>query len=71
MEYPHLPVLSHEVIEALKLKPDGIYIDATVGLGGHSEHLLKGIGPGGRLIGIDRDEAALEIAEKRQGKGYL
>ena len=65
MEYPHLPVLPHEVIEALDLKTDGIYVDATVGLGGHSEQLLKGIGPGGRLIGIDRDDAALEIAEKR------
>lgn len=65
VECPHLPVLLHEVIEALKPGPDGIYVDATVGPGGHSEHLLKDIGSGGRLIGIDRDEAALEIAEKR------
>ena len=53
------------LLKRWNLRPDGIYVDATVGLGGHSEHLLKDIGPGGRLIGIDRDDAALEIAEKR------
>jgi 16S rRNA (cytosine1402-N4)-methyltransferase len=65
VEHTHLPVLPLEVVEALNLKTEGIYVDATVGLGGHSEYLLKGIGSEGRLIGIDRDDAALKIAEKR------
>jgi len=61
----HLPVLLEEVITLLDVRQDGIYVDATIGLGGHSEHLLRYIGPGGKIIGIDRDDAALEIAEKR------
>ncbi|MBI5188511.1 MAG: 16S rRNA (cytosine(1402)-N(4))-methyltransferase RsmH [Nitrospirae bacterium] len=61
----HLPVLLREVIEALSPRSGGIYIDATIGLGGHSEEILKLIGPGGKLIGIDRDEEALKIAGKR------
>lgn len=63
--YSHLPVLLREAIEALNPRSDGIYIDATIGPGGHSESILKLIGPEGRLIGIDRDLEALEIAEKR------
>jgi 16S rRNA (cytosine1402-N4)-methyltransferase len=51
-----------EVMKMLNLRQNGIYVDATVGLGGHSEEILKGIGPGGRLIGIDRDEESLKIA---------
>lgn len=49
-------------MKMLNLRQNGIYVDATVGLGGHSEEILKGIGPGGRLIGIDRDEESLKIA---------
>lgn len=63
--YSHFPVLLREAIEALNLRSDGIYIDATIGPGGHSESILKLIGPEGRLIGIDRDLEALEIAKKR------
>jgi len=62
---PHLPVLLDEVIAFLDMRQDGIYVDATIGLGGHSEHLLRHIGQGGKIIGIDRDDAALGIAEKR------
>jgi 16S rRNA (cytosine1402-N4)-methyltransferase len=61
----HLPVLLEEVSEALNLKQDGIYVDATVGLGGHAEHIKEKIGNGGRLFGIDRDDEALGFAEKR------
>ncbi len=49
----------------LNLRRDGVYVDATVGLGGHSEEILKFIGSRGRLIGIDKDDKALEIAGKR------
>jgi len=54
-----------EVREFLDPKPGGIYIDATVGPGGHAEEILKVISPGGRLIGVDRDEMALRIAKTR------
>lgn len=64
-EFRHLPVMQQEVIEMLRPGRDGVYIDATIGSGGHSEKILAFIGPGGRLIGIDRDEDALGIAEKK------
>lgn len=64
-EIIHLPVLVREVIGVLKPKEDGIYVDATVGLGGHAEEILKFLGPEGKLIGIDKDEEALMVAEKR------
>jgi 16S rRNA (cytosine1402-N4)-methyltransferase len=65
MTTPHLPVLLREVIETLSPVEGGTYIDATVGLGGHSEEILKLIGNDGRLIGIDRDEEALKRAGDR------
>jgi 16S rRNA (cytosine1402-N4)-methyltransferase len=61
----HLPVLLEEVMESLNLQADGIYVDATVGLGGHAEYIKKKMGSGGRLFGIDRDDEALGLAEKR------
>jgi 16S rRNA (cytosine1402-N4)-methyltransferase len=65
VEIPHLPVMVREVIEMLDPKLGGIYVDATIGLGGHSENILRLVGPEGKLIGIDRDEEALKVAEKR------
>lgn len=61
----HQPVLVNEVVALLDPKPGGVFIDATVGGGGHSEQLLKRIGPNGTLIGIDRDPEALQFARKR------
>lgn len=60
----HIPVLLNEVIEGLKINPDGVYIDATVGMGGHSYEIAKRLG-GGRLIGLDRDQYALGQSRKR------
>ncbi len=57
--------MQREVIEMLSPKQNGIYVDATIGLGGHAEILLKQIGSEGRLIGIDRDEEALRIVKER------
>lgn len=54
-----------EVLAWLNLKPGGVYVDATIGAGGHAEAILQGIAPAGRLIGIDRDADALAIAEQR------
>jgi 16S rRNA (cytosine1402-N4)-methyltransferase len=61
----HTPVMQKEVIDFLACKPGGIYIDATVGLGGHSQDILEKIQPGGLLIGIDRDKETLEKAQAR------
>ncbi len=60
----HIPVLLGEVLEWLAIRPDGTYVDATVGLGGHAAEIARRLGSG-RLIGIDRDEAALAIARER------
>ncbi len=61
----HVPVLFHEVLDTLNLIPGGLYIDGTVGAGGHAQGILKAISPEGKLLGLDRDPAALEIAESR------
>ena len=64
MEYPHYSVLLHESIDALNIRPDGVYVDGTLGLGGHSEQIAKRLTTG-RLIAIDRDKSALERASER------
>jgi 16S rRNA (cytosine1402-N4)-methyltransferase len=58
----HEPVLAREVIEALAVRPDGIYVDGTFGRGGHSRLILERLGPAGRLIALDRDPQAAESA---------
>lgn len=64
MSASHTPVLLNEVIEWLRIRPDGTYIDATLGLGGHAVEIARRL-KSGRLIGIDRDAQALEIARER------
>ena len=61
----HLPVLGLAVSENLITDPDGVYVDATLGGGGHAEIVLKNLGSQGKLIGIDRDPDAIEAATKR------
>jgi len=61
----HVPVLLKEAIDFLAIKRGGTYIDATVGLGGHSLEIAKRLGAPGHLIGLDKDPAALEIARER------
>ena len=58
----HVPVLLKEAIDFLNIRRGGTYIDATVGLGGHSYEIAKRLGAQGRLIGVDKDPAALERA---------
>ena len=65
MEFSHKPVLLEECIEGLEIKTDGIYVDCTLGGAGHSVEILKRLGPGGLLIGIDQDMDALEAAGQR------
>ena len=64
MEFKHIPVLLDEVLEGLDIKPDGIYIDGTVGGAGHSSEIAKCLTTG-RLIGIDRDPDAVKTASER------
>jgi 16S rRNA (cytosine1402-N4)-methyltransferase len=67
-EASHVPVLLKEAIDFLNVRRGGTYIDATVGLGGHSYEIAKRLGAPGHLIGLDKDPAALEIArEKLEG----
>jgi 16S rRNA (cytosine1402-N4)-methyltransferase len=68
MENPdteHIPVMPKESLDLLQCRPGGIYVDATIGLGGHSLSILEKIQPGGSLIGIDRDKESLEKASAR------
>lgn len=64
-EYLHRPVLLDECIEALNIRPDGIYIDGTLGRGGHSEQIARRLSAQGRLICIDRDSQAIDEAGER------
>lgn len=68
MEFKHVPVLLNECMDALNIRPDGIYIDGTVGGGGHSSGICERLSEDGRLIAVDRDTAALEAAGKRLEK---
>ena len=63
--YGHKPVLLDECLEGLAIRPDGIYLDGTLGRAGHSLEIARRLTGGGRLIGVDRDETALAAAEER------
>ena len=65
INFSHRSVLLDECIEALNIKPDGIYVDGTAGGGGHSLEIAKRLTEGGRLIAIDRDDAAIAAATER------
>lgn len=68
MEFSHRSVLLHETIDMLRVKPEGIYVDGTLGGGGHSYEICKRLSKTGRLIGIDQDAAAIEAASARLGE---
>ena len=61
----HVPVLLEEVLEYLNVRPDGVVVDATLGLAGHSSEIAKRLGGKGKLIGFDRDPEAMEKAKAR------
>lgn len=65
MEFKHYSVLLNETIEQLNIRPDGIYVDGTLGGAGHSGEICKRLGDGGRLIGIDQDADAISAASQR------
>ena len=64
MEFSHVPVLFQETIDHLNIRPDGIYVDGTLGGGGHARGICERLGEDGLLIGIDRDKDALAAAQK-------
>lgn len=68
MEFKHVSVLLDECIQGLNIKPDGIYVDCTLGGAGHSSEIVKRLNEKGRLIGIDQDKDALKAAGKRLEK---
>lgn len=61
----HVPVLFHQAIDFLHVRPTGTYVDCTLGMGGHAEGILRKLGPKGRLIGFDRDPEAFALASAR------
>ena len=61
----HTPVMPKEVLSHLNVQKDGIYVDGTIGLGGHSQLILSQLSPKGHLIGVDRDAEALRICKRR------
>ena len=65
MEFKHYSVLLDETIEQLNIRPDGIYVDGTLGGAGHSYQICKRLSDKGRLIGIDQDADAIKAATKR------
>ena len=65
MEFKHKPVMLDECIEGLNIKPDGIYVDGTLGGAGHSSKIVEKLSKSGKLIGIDRDEEALKAAKEK------
>ena len=65
MSFSHKSVLLEETIEGLCIKPDGIYVDGTLGGGGHALEVVKRLGESGRFFGIDQDEAAIAAASER------
>lgn len=64
-EFSHVSVLLHETVDSLGVHPGGIYVDGTLGGGGHSSYLLEKMGTNGTLIGIDQDSEAILAAKKR------
>ena len=68
MEFRHKTVMIKECIEELNIKPNGIYVDGTLGGAGHSEEILKNLNADGLLVGIDRDEDALKSAKQKLSK---
>ncbi|MCH9769361.1 MAG: 16S rRNA (cytosine(1402)-N(4))-methyltransferase RsmH [Gammaproteobacteria bacterium] len=67
MTTAHKPVLLAEAMAGLAIKPQGIYVDATFGRGGHSKEMIEHLGPSGRLLAFDKDPAAILVAEQELG----
>lgn len=67
MEFKHIPIMLNEIISGLNINPDGVYVDCTIGGGGHSGEILKNLSNNGCLYGIDKDIDAINACKKRLG----
>lgn len=67
MEFSHIPVLLHQAVDGLQIFSDGVYVDGTMGGGGHSSEILSHLAGTGRLIGIDQDSEAVAVCRQRLG----
>ena len=65
IEFKHIPVLLEEVIAALEIKKEGVYVDCTMGGGGHSSAILSRLSKKGKLIGFDKDDDAISVCKER------
>lgn len=65
MEFNHVPIMLTEVIDSLDIKPNGIYVDCTIGGAGHSREIAKRLDKEGMLVGIDKDETAIQVCKDR------
>lgn len=65
MEFKHIPIMLNECIDMLAIKPDGVYVDATLGGAGHSQEIVKRLSSKGTLIGIDKDGEAIAVSKSR------
>ncbi len=63
--WTHIPILAQQIADLLLTRPDGIYVDGTLGLGGHTKVFLSRLSPAARVIGLDKDEEALTLAQER------
>lgn len=64
-EWTHIPIMAREIADILLTNPEGVYVDGTLGLGGHAKYFLSRLGPGARILGFDKDEEALKMARER------
>ncbi len=65
MEFSHTPVLLQETVDGLQIDPDGIYVDGTLGGGGHAYEICRHLSDKGKFVGTDQDAAAIEAAGQR------
>ena len=71
MPWTHIPIMAREIADFLLTDPNGVYLDGTLGLGGHSAYFLTRLGPQARIIGLDKDASALEMAKARVNDARL
>lgn len=71
MQWTHIPIMAKEIADFLLLNPQGVYIDGTLGLGGHTRYFLSLLGPHARILGFDKDEEALKMAVERVNDSRL
>jgi len=71
MQWTHIPIMAREIADFLLTDPNGVYLDGTLGLGGHSAYFLTRLNAQAKIVGLDKDEHALEMAKARVNDGRL